>query len=536
MNRIHKVIFQISYFFLFATFFQLCKEVKMVPMKTTVGQGILFSGKIISPPKVFEKPSYRLEVRFYNCPKSFGKMNPDTGTFPFVADDCRKNYLETLISSAGGDYSKEILPPVAWTHAYVRLLDTDPIEGLYSPGENPYWFKSDNSPTSSLVHNFDFESTENPIPDSEQVGLAEKVSPLIVLKKDKRFLPTNLEKFNSNFTKKTYLGKNLDSKLYELNDPRKDEYYKFDESLYGGNTHLYFHVRPADTFVSGTSANSLPGWRDNRNYRYSKAKADIVVSFYLWYDYNEGPSPMGNKHEGDFESFAILCDAKGTPKRFMATGHNHVMLDTEWKNINSIDNHPIIYIAHGNKGVDGGNPTSPYGGYETSLEAGNFLFNALANPKDIFPDIESAQIIVPKSLNKEKLKNIRIGPGEWIDPKKTKYVDISKSVSREIVKLVKWEEPAWIGKPAVSDPDKNHNVPEESAYFQNFPGRLGMHPKSTINFIKLIQYGKSPVNPPFKMNEEQHFTLEKPSRDRCEKARIGDYCPKFYGDNKTPQF
>ena len=85
-------------------------------------------------------------------------------------------------------------------------------------------------------------------------------------------------------------------------------------------------------------------------------------------------------------------------------------------------------------------------------------------------------------------------------------------------------------------PDKNHNVPEESAYFQNFSGRLGMHPKSTINFLKFIQYGKSPVNPPFKMNEEQHFTLEKPSRDRCEKARIGDYCPKFYGDNKTPQF
>jgi hypothetical protein len=56
MNRMSKIIFKINYYFFFATLFTLCKEVKMVPMETPVGQGILFSGKILSTPKVFEKP------------------------------------------------------------------------------------------------------------------------------------------------------------------------------------------------------------------------------------------------------------------------------------------------------------------------------------------------------------------------------------------------------------------------------------------------------------------------------------------------
>ncbi len=513
-----------------------CREVKVLPPLETGTHKILFSGKIIAPPKTFEKESYKFQIRFYNCPTPFGKLNSDTGTYAYKEGDCRKNYSETFFSSSKSEYGKEVMEPKVWTHAYIRLLETEPIDGLFSPGENPFWFQKKESSAEVFSHNFDFESTENPIPDAEQFSLAEKFSPLIVLKKDKKYIPTNLEKYHRNYKVKTYYGSNPDSKLYELIDSQKDNYYEFDPVLYGGDTHLYFHVRPAETFVSGTSPSALPGWRDNRNYRYSKAKGDVVVSYYLWYDFNAGPSRMGNEHEGDFESFAVLCDNKGIPKRFMTTGHNHVMLDTEWKNINSIDHHPIIYIAHGNKGVDGGNPTSAYGGYETSLEAGNSLFNALADPKDIFPDIENAQVILPKSLNKEKLKNIRIGPGEWIDPKSTKYVDIRKSVSREIAKLVKWEEPAWIGKPAVNDPDKNHTVLEESAFFQNFSGRLGKNPRSTINFVKLIQYGKSPVNPPFKMNEEQHFTMEKPNRERCEIVRIGNYCPKFKGDNKTPQF
>ena len=528
-----------SYFYfiftpIFIIFFNLSCNGDLKPTLPLSVNKIKFSGKILSPPKQLDRDRFKLEIRFYNCPDTFGKKNAGTGTYPFKKGDCRKSYTKYEFLSDKYDYSQEVQTPIAWTHATIYLLETDLISGMYSPGENPFWFTARSG--TEFTHNFDFESTENPIPDAEQYRLAEKFSPLIALKKDKKYLPTNLEKFNKKFTIQTYKGKNPDSELYEILDREKDNYFELDEKSYGGNTNLYFHVRPADTFVSGTSPNALPGWRDNRNYRYSKAKGDIVVSFYLWYDYNEGPSGMGNKHEGDFESFAILTDASGNPKRFMTTGHDHVMLDTEWKNINSIDHHPIIFIAHGNKGVDGGNPTSPYGGYETSLEAGNFLFNALANPKDIFPDISESQLIVPKSVNREKLRNLRIGPGEWIDKDKTRYLDVTKQISREIHSLIKWEEPAWIGKPAVNDPDKNHSIPDESVFFQNFSGRLGRHPRTNINFFTFTQYGRSPVNPPFKMNEEQHFTYEKPKEDRCEKVRKGDYCPKFKGDEKTPQF
>lgn len=495
---------------------------------------LLFKGKILSPPKLFTKDTYSFQIRFYNCPDPFGKMNPDTGTYPIKPNDCRKNYQETEFSSKGSEYVREVVAPVSWTHVYIRLLGTDAISGMFSPGENPFWYKN-SSQEATLIHDFEFESMENPIPNAEAVKLAEKFAPIIALKKGKKFIPTNLEKFSKFHKMESYNGKNPDSSLYEISDTGKDKYLELDETKYGGETFIYFHLRPADTFVSGTSPNALPGWRDNRNYRYSKTKGDLVISFYLWYDYNEGPSRMGNKHEGDFESFAILLDATGNPKRFMTTGHNHVMLDTEWKNINSLENHPLLFIAHGNHNRDGGNPTSPYGGFETSLEAGNFIFNALANPKDIFPSIEESVLIIPKNLNREKLKALRIGPGEWIDPKKTKVLDVSSQILREIEKLVNWEEPGWIGKEAVADPDKNHNIAEESMYYQTFGGRLGKHPRTSLKIGEFMQYGKSPVNPPFKMNEEQHFTYEKPSRERCEKARIGDYCPKFFGDSRTPQ-
>ncbi|MCB1180295.1 MAG: hypothetical protein KDK36_22135, partial [Leptospiraceae bacterium] len=390
----------------------------------------------------------------------------------------------------------------------------------------------------SLNVNFNFKSMENPISDSEQIKIADKFSPIIVLNKDKKYIPTNLAKFSNVFQKKQNKSKKKDSINYDLEDAISDEYFVLDDSMYGkGETHLYYHVRYADTFISGTGENALPGWRDNRNYIYNKGGGDIVISFYLWYDYNDGPSGLGNQHEGDFESFAILLDKSHKPKRFMVTGHDHIMLDTDWKNINSFENHPIIYIAHGRGGADGGNPTSPYGGFETSLEAGNALFNWLANPKDIFPTIgENSKLIIPNNINPDDLKNLRIGPGEWISKENTKYVDASRFVDRKISRLVKWEEPGWINKKADKDPDKNHDVREEDTFFMNFRGRLGRHPNTSLSILKLVQYGKSPVNVPFKMNIEQHFTLQNPKEDRCEKVRIGDYCEKFKGDLKTPQF
>ena len=498
---------------------------------------IEISGQIQNLPKELQVTDLSLEVRFYSCPSlDFGKYNSDTGTYPFQKNDCRLKYSQKDYSLNRLKFSLNVNPLINWTHGSIELKGIQKVRGKFSAGENPFWFTKQESSSKKIEITYEFRSTENPIPDKIQTRLAEKFAPIIVLKKNKKFIPTNLAKYYKSHKIKSS-QKKFDSILYGHDYALKDEYLELDESLYGiGVTHLYYHVRYAKTFVSGTTKKALPGWRDNFNYYYERGNGDVVISYYLWYDFNEGPSPMGNQHEGDFESFAVLIDKNENPLRFMATGHNHVMLDTSWNNINSYNHHPIIYIAHG-RNSDGGNPTSPYGGYEVSLEAGNFLFNLIANPKDIFPEItEDAQIILPKDLEPNDLKNLRIGPGEWIDRKKTRYVDASKLVTKKIERLVRWEEPGWINQSPVSNPNKTYFVKAEDSFFMNWNGRIGRHPESKINFLQLTQYGKSPVNPPFKMNEEQHFTFEKPSHDRCEKGRIGDYCPKFIGDEKTPQF
>jgi hypothetical protein len=497
---------------------------------------ILFSGNLKNIPNSFIKPAYKMQIRFYKCAGvDFGKINPDSGTYNYKENDCRKNYLEYQFDTNGSNFTYNANAPRDWSHSFIRILDTDESAGLYSPGENPHWFiPSDiikKSEIVNLFHDFSFVKMENLISIPAQEKLAEKLSPIIVLKKDKKFIPSNLSKFVSTYKKEIYTGKKPDSDLYEISDKKKDEYLVLDESLYGkGETHLYYHARYAKSFVSGTSEKSLPGWRDNLNYTYTKGNGDIVISYYIWYDYNEGPSSFGNKHEGDFESFAILVNSKEEPLRLMVTGHDHVMLDTKWENINSINNHPILYIAHGNKGADGGNPTSPYGGYEVSLEAGNAIFNSLANPKDIFPKLgENTKVVLPKNLSIDSLRSVRIGPGEWIDSAKTSYVDLTGTEKTFIEKLVRWEEPGILSQKISNSV---HNSIEQILIHR---GRLGRNPRSNLKILSLTQYGKSPVNPPFKMNGEQHFTLESPKEDRCEKARVGDYCPKFLGDKKTPQ-
>ncbi len=530
-----KKIFYVVYFFIF---YSCGKTLEHRELALDSNQKIEISGTLLQIPQELKNANLNLEVRFYNCTNlNFGKFNPDSGTFPLTTkQDCRLEYSKKEFSLQSKNFYFQTETPKEWSHGFVWLKGTEKIRGKYSSGENPFWFHPIDVKENKINLNFEFTSTENPIPDKEQYKLAEKFAPILVLKKDKKFIPTNLSKYYGKY--KIIERKNKkDSSLYEHSHSLKDDYLALDETLYGlGETHIYFHVRYASTFVSGTSPKALPGWRDNFNYKYNKGDESKVISYYFWYDYNEGPSPLGNRHEGDLESFAVLVDAKGNPKRIMVTGHNHVMLDTSWNHINSLENHPILYVAHG-RNSDGGNPTSPYGGYEVSLEAGNFLFNLLANPKDIFPKIdENCQIILPKDLSPKDITNLRIGPGEWIDKSSTKYINAQNYVTRKISKLIKWEEPAWIGEPAILDPDKNHNVAKEEAFFMNWNGRIGRDPETKLDFFQLAQFGKSPVNPPFKMNEEQHFTLETPHKERCEKGRIGDYCPKFFGDEKTPQF
>lgn len=493
---------------------------------------ISFEGKLNSLPAVLKGKPLRLETRFYRCTETdFGKLDADRGIYPRKKDDCRDKFISSSFSfNSEQNYKFEQEISSGWTHGFIRLLGVEEVSGKYSPGDNPFWFSpEDLSGGKTFSHDFSFISMKNPISEKRQEELGAVFAPIIVMKKGKKFYPSNLEKYHSRYKVEKYSGKKPDSGFYEVPDPGMDEYLVLDESLYGtGDTHLYYHVRPADVSVSGTSPKALPGWRDNRNYRYQAGSGEIVISYYFWYDYNEGPTSFGNSHEGDLESFAILLDRNGKPKRIMATGHNHVMVDTEWENINSFRNHPIVYIAHGNKGADGGNPTSFYGGHTVSLDAGNSLFTFITSPMDIFPEIGAeSELILPSDLKKEDLVRLRIGPGEWID-KNTKYADASSSAFRYVKKLVRWEEPGWIAD------SQSKNEPLSEIF--RFRGRLGRHPRSGLKIFELKQYGKSPVNVPFKMNDEQHFTLEKPRMDRCEKGLSGDYCPKFRGDRKTPQF
>ena len=434
---------------------------------------------------------------------------------------------------AGGDYTEEIIifgglsaehrmdASEGWDRAFVELLDTGKIDGRYSPGPNPCWYENDGS--GRIVRNIDFQSQENPIPDGRQAELAAAFAPIILMDRDKKYKPSNFEKFIDGYTIDKY---------------ESGSFMILDEAMEtGGDTHIYYHVRYADTWVSGMNSPDPGKWRDNRNYRYSEGDGSIVISYWIWYDRNEGPTSFGNVHQGDLESCAVLVDADGRPLRFMTTGHDHIMLDTAWTNINSVGGHPLIYIAGGNRGADGGNPTSAYGGYRVDMDAGNPLFTFLTRPADIFPDpaAETTGAIIPSDLSAKDLRRVLIGPGMHIDSTASSYVDLSGRIIGTIAKLVKWEEPGWINLPADTDPDGHHRVDPAAAPFLAFDGRIGMHPESRLVLKKLKQFGASPENAPFKTNVEQHYTYEKPQSDRSHSTPGGSYGPKFEGDALTPQ-
>ncbi len=524
-----------------------CSKEKPPPLVTTViapSSGpdqpdltkIRFEGKVLNPPAIFKSQPFKFKFRVYSCPAD----SAGDASHSKKPQKCMMQCYEATAESRDGSYSLEMPVGMDWTHGFVELVNTDEIAGMYSPGHNPFWFRNAPDQASEkavLKHNFEFKSQENPILDSVQEEMAAKFAPIIVVKAGKKYIPTNLEKYAKTVKLASLPAK--DDDIRRLRGSVSDDAHMIlEQGLEPGDTHLYYHVRYADTFVSGTQTEALPGWRDDTNYRYNKGNGDMVVSYWLWYDRNEGPTSFGNVHQGDIESFALLIDKDGNAKRFMVTGHDHIMLDTAWTNINSVNNHPIIYVAHGNKGSDGGNPTSGYGGYEVLLEAGNAVFNALTDPRDIFPELSStdSEVIIPNDMDVKSLTAVMTGPGTHIDQDATAFVDISQRIRGVITKLVKWEEPGWINKTADTDPDGHHRVDKAIAPFLGFDGRIGMHPRSSLKLSSFTQFGRSPENAPFKTNIEQHYTFEHPRIDRAYSGRLGDYGPKFTGDDKTPQF
>ncbi|PKA10322.1 hypothetical protein CH372_20025, partial [Leptospira meyeri] len=290
-----------------------------------------FQFKLKSIPKELKEERISYTLKFYLCPDIKAKecyvpisIKTHKGGKPLQSSTDQMTFLEVV--------------PNQWTHLSIHLDGIEKVHGKYSPGHNPFWIQNTDSfsKNPNVTHEFTFVSQENLIPNRKQEELAHKFAPILVFHKDKKYLPTNIEKYANFFQSKEYNLPNKDIRRKSLGQTTWN-YVEFpDLRETEKQTHLYYHVRYANATVSGTQKEALPGFRDNGNYWYEVGKGDMVISYWIWYDWNEGPTKFGNIHQGDLESYALLVTKEGRPKRILLTGHDHILLDTDFRNINSL--------------------------------------------------------------------------------------------------------------------------------------------------------------------------------------------------------
>ncbi len=426
----------------------------------------------------------------------------------------------------------------------------------YSPGFNPYWeFTKEylDRPGAiaklplTFVRDIRMISMENPIPNSVALQMAKRHAPILVFDKGKDHLPTNLEKFYHNHTKEQYKVKSKDK---EGLPPFKGDYLrfpdlaKFKKLAQNKESYLYAHVRPLPTFFTGQQTGRLEDFHAG-NYWYGKKTEGFVISYWFWYDRAEGPSYLGNSHQGDWQGFAVLLDKNKKPLRILTIGHGKIMVDTSWQNINSVNGHPILYVASG-FASDGTNvtiPSIPVKGKKINdrLSIGVKLQKNMVDwfgfAKDKFPKPGgSIKLLIPSSKvwGSFGLMPTQLG-SVWLGAK-DHTLDWSKKIAGSWQKLILWEEPGWVNQPADKDPDGHHKVPANSAFYMNFNGRVGRHPFRFLKYFMPQYIGQSPMNVPFEINENNIFTREYPRKDRSHfNYDKKSYGPFWQGNESTPQ-
>lgn len=393
--------------------------------------------------------------------------------------------------------------------------------GKYSPGYNPFWeytkdyLDGPNAVSSiSLFMKRDISllSKENPIDKRIARKAGMKFAPILIFAEDKKYLPSNLERFQFFYSRESYKVKKNDRKGFPPHDGKylrlknEKEVKKLKKP---GKPYLYYHIRPKESYYGGQQTGRLEDFFP-KNYWYGKSSDGYIISYWFWYDYSEGPSWLGNSAQGSFQGFAVSTDKNLNPERILTIGHGQILVDTEWKNIDQVDNHPILYVATG-AWSDGSNVTianvpvkskGKQSAKEIKVKVESGFVNFLGFPKDIFPKLnpEKYKAIVPgKKLNSAiglspvEIAKIKIGKNGELE------INLNEKNTVEWLKLVRWPEPGW-------------NADE--SFYQEFEGRIGRHPYYNFKWLLPHFYGKSPANVPFEKSNANIFIREYPHKDR----------------------
>lgn len=515
-------------------------------------QGFIYDEK----GKVVEGALMKMKV-FYKKNKDSSKIS--TKLYETVSNDMGLYYFNIFLETS---VERIVAIRISWAN-YASLFPQKVLK--YTPGLNPHWeFTSefiDNKYAEKKlpavrVRDIRLVSMENPIPDKKARTLARRHAPILVFDDDKDHLPTNIEKFFYNYTLEEYAAK---GNKPEGRPPFQGKYMRFpDLSKYkklarDKRSFLYAHVRPLPTYYTGRRTGRLQDFRPHYYwYEENPQKwSGYVISYWFWYDRTEGPSYLGNSHQGGFGGAAVYLDSKMNPQRILTIGHGRVLVDTSWRNVNTVQKHPILYVASG-FWSDGSNVTIPSIPVDKEsfderlsipVEISHGFVDFLGFAHDKFPALADGDFQLlypghnnwgPSRIDSQDLKQVKLGDGRQV-------VDFSTRLSRTWQRLVLWEEPGWVNEKADKDPDGHHKVAKESAFYMDFAGRLGRHPVLSMSYLPPQYRGQSPVNVPFVVTADNIFVREYPKRDRTyypkgrDKAKGKEHYGPFWRRESVPQ-